>query len=110
VCSSEVVGPDSSFILASRVEIGNTLMQIRYVYDNVENWSKPEGIPFTMKYFLANPTVRKESKGIVVVIVPFNYPLWNMASPVVSMTLLTGIFFSLKNVRLVPLPPEMLSS
>jgi acyl-CoA reductase-like NAD-dependent aldehyde dehydrogenase len=94
VCSSGIEIDDHrlSLTLSSRLEISCSLTEIRHAYDNVEKWAKPEGVPMSMNYFLANPTICKESKGIVAVIVPFNYPVLISIWSAVSMIFLSVFF------------------
>lgn len=63
--------------------MGGSLAEVKLAHSKVEKWSKPEATPFQLNYMLAKPTVRKEPKGVVLIIVPFNYPLWLTFSPLV---------------------------
>jgi aldehyde dehydrogenase (NAD+) len=42
----------------------------------VEKWAKPEKPPFSITWTPFRPTVAKEPKGTVLIINPFNYPVW----------------------------------
>jgi hypothetical protein len=59
-----------------------SLEQIKEIFDNVEKWSKPESVGFSI-YFGARPKIRKEPKGVVLIFVPFNYPILILMSPLV---------------------------
>ena len=59
-----------------------SLEQIKDLFDNVEKWSKPESVGFSI-YFGARPKIRKEPKGVVLIFVPFNYPILILMSPLV---------------------------
>ncbi|KLO15667.1 aldehyde dehydrogenase, partial [Schizopora paradoxa] len=50
-------------------------------YNHVEHWSKTERAPFSMNYFPMGPKIRKEPKGVVLIISPFNYPAWLCLGP-----------------------------
>ncbi|KAF7760966.1 hypothetical protein Agabi119p4_10375 [Agaricus bisporus var. burnettii] len=52
--------------------IGNALD----AWANIEKWSKPERPPFSLNGFPMRPVIYKEPKGVVLVISPFNYPVW----------------------------------
>jgi hypothetical protein len=67
--------------------MAGSLTEVKRAYSKVEKWSKPEAAPLQLNYVLSKPTVRKEPKGVVVIIVPYNYPLWLTFSPLVSIKL-----------------------
>src|SRR5262245_36994749 len=53
-------------------------------YNNVEKWAKTEKAPFSLNYSLMNPKIRKEAKGVVLIIGPFNFPLWSLLRPLIG--------------------------
>ena len=59
-----------------------SLDAVKYTFDNFEKWAKPEGAELSI-YFGARPQVRKEPKGVVLIFVPFNYPIILLMSPLV---------------------------
>ncbi|KAI0301623.1 NAD-aldehyde dehydrogenase [Multifurca ochricompacta] len=63
------------------LEIGGTLAETMGAYNNVAKWSKPERAPWSFNWFTMKPTIRKEPKGVVLIISPFNYPMWLLLSP-----------------------------
>ncbi|TFK95423.1 NAD-aldehyde dehydrogenase [Pterulicium gracile] len=63
-------------------ELGAILNEIKYVLDNFESWAKTEKAPFNIKYAAMKPIIRKEAKGVVLIITPFNYPLFLAIAPV----------------------------
>ncbi|KAK7467379.1 Hexadecenal dehydrogenase [Stygiomarasmius scandens] len=65
-------------------EIGACVGEIYNDYKNVEKWAKPEKAPFSFLWFAMNPTIYKEPKGVVLVISPFNYPMFLSVLPVSS--------------------------
>lgn len=64
--------------------MAGSLGEAKLAHDSVERWSRTEGVHWQFNYFLSRPAVRKEPKGVVAIIVPFNYPLWLLISPMVS--------------------------
>lgn len=50
---------------------------------NIYKWAKTTKPPFNMTWTPMNPYVRQEPKGVVLIIVPFNYPLFLTISPLV---------------------------
>ncbi|KAI9465743.1 NAD-aldehyde dehydrogenase [Lactarius psammicola] len=65
------------------LEIGGTLTEAVNAYHNVAKWSKPERAPWSLNWFATKPTIRKEPKGVVLMIGPFNYPIWLLLRPLV---------------------------
>ena len=60
-----------------------TLSEAVHAYRDVAKWSKPESAPWSLDYFLMKPTIRKEPKGVVLIISPFNYPMLLLLGPLV---------------------------
>lgn len=60
----------------SSLEFNGSLAEAKTAHDNVEKWAKSEAAPWSFNYWMSKPTIRKEPKGVVLIIVPFNYPLW----------------------------------
>ena len=85
-----------------------SLEQIKYIFDNFEKWAKPESVEFSI-YFGARPHIRKEPKGVVLIFVPFNYPIILLASPLVSSPAQPlAATVAKSRVRLERLPPGTL--
>lgn len=68
--------PLQRFTLSVSLEINLTINDIKHAYNNVEKWAKPEKAPFSLNFAAMRPVVYKEPKGAVLIISPFNYPLW----------------------------------
>ncbi|TFY68960.1 hypothetical protein EVJ58_g700 [Rhodofomes roseus] len=66
---------------AQLLELNGTLGELKEAYDNVEKWAAPEKAPFSWLWFAMSPTIRNESKGVVLLISPFNYPLYLLLCP-----------------------------
>ncbi|OCH89619.1 NAD-aldehyde dehydrogenase [Obba rivulosa] len=65
-------------------EIFVTLNEVRCAYDKVAKWAKQESAPFSFNWFAMSPAIRKEPKGVVLVISPFNYPIFLLLTPLVG--------------------------
>ncbi|KAH9060605.1 NAD-aldehyde dehydrogenase [Lactarius vividus] len=63
------------------LEIGSTLGEVVNAYHKVAKWSKPERAAWSLNWFATKPTIRKEPKGVVLIISPFNYPVWLLLRP-----------------------------
>ncbi len=50
---------------------------------NIYKWTKTTKPPFNLTWTPMNPYIRREPKGVVLIIVPFNYPLFLTVSPLV---------------------------
>jgi acyl-CoA reductase-like NAD-dependent aldehyde dehydrogenase len=73
----------SHHVRAYSLEVGSTLSEVMDAYHNVAKWSKPERARWSLNWFAVNPTIRKEPKGVVLIISPFNYPMWLLLGPLV---------------------------
>ncbi|EAU89477.1 aldehyde dehydrogenase [Coprinopsis cinerea okayama7 len=72
-------------VLESRfVEINTCIGDALKAYKNVEKWAKPEYPAFNINFFAMKPTINKVPKGTVLIIAPFNYPLWLTIGPLVG--------------------------
>jgi aldehyde dehydrogenase (NAD+) len=75
-------------------------MDVRAAWASVDKWAKTEKAPFSVNGFPLRPVIYKEPKGVVLIISPFNYPVWLCISPIVRSILRLRPSFSL---MLVPL-------
>jgi aldehyde dehydrogenase (NAD+) len=50
---------------------------------NIYKWTKTSKPPFNLTWTPMNPYLRREPKGVVLVIIPFNVPLYLTVSPLV---------------------------
>ncbi|EED77241.1 predicted protein, partial [Postia placenta Mad-698-R] len=66
------------------VELTGTLTELKDAYDNVEKWASPEKAPFSWLWFAMSPRTRKEPKGTVLIIGPFNYPVYLILCPLAA--------------------------
>jgi acyl-CoA reductase-like NAD-dependent aldehyde dehydrogenase len=58
--------------------------EIKKQYDNVEKWARPDKPPFDLTWAPFRRAIAKEPKGTVLIICPFNYPVWVNFVPLVS--------------------------
>ncbi|KAF7295551.1 hypothetical protein MIND_01095100 [Mycena indigotica] len=63
------------------MEIGASISELMEAYKNVDKWAAPEKPSRTLNFMFMNPVTYKEPKGVVLIISPFNYPLWLIMSP-----------------------------
>ncbi|KAG8947661.1 hypothetical protein FRC04_010595 [Tulasnella sp. 424] len=61
--------------LEATAELGGVVIDLMYLYDNFEAWTKPQKPTFNLKFWAFSPVVRRVPKGVVLVIGPFNFPL-----------------------------------
>ncbi|KZV90687.1 aldehyde dehydrogenase [Exidia glandulosa HHB12029] len=63
------------------VAIANHAMR---AYENVEKWAKPDSPAFSLNTFPMSPRTLKQPKGVVLIIGPFNYPIFCVAVPLIG--------------------------
>ncbi|KNZ72494.1 Aldehyde dehydrogenase family 3 member B1 [Termitomyces sp. J132] len=66
------------------LEINSSASEVKEAYSNVEKWAKPEKPGFSLNFTVMRPVVYKEAKGVVLIISPFNYPLWLTLPPLAA--------------------------
>ncbi|KAG6872490.1 hypothetical protein C0995_009352 [Termitomyces sp. Mi166 len=66
------------------LEINSSASEVREAYCNVEKWVKPEKPGFSLNFTVMRPVIYKEAKGVVLIISPFNYPLWLTITPLAA--------------------------
>ncbi|CAA7261174.1 unnamed protein product [Cyclocybe aegerita] len=86
---------------ARMLEIHSTIGEAKTQWKNVETWAKPSKPPFNFNFFAMRPITRKEPKGTVLVISPFNYPVWLSLGPVAG-AIAAGCTVLLKPSELTP--------
>ena len=50
------------------MELGGSYREVKDAYKNVAKWAKTESVPMTLNWFAARPVIRKEPKGVVLII------------------------------------------
>ena len=66
------------------------LNDIKKTYYRIDKWVKPDSTPFSPLWAAVNPKIRKEPKGVVLIMAPFNFPVLLLLGPLVSLSL-TGM-------------------
>ncbi|KAF8609342.1 NAD-dependent aldehyde dehydrogenase [Ceratobasidium sp. AG-I] len=94
---------------SSFLEIGSLVKETLEMYKSVEKWAKPEKAPFSLNFAAMKPVVRKEPKGVVLIISPFNYPIWLSLSPIIG-AVAAGCAVVLKPSELTPASSTLLAS
>ncbi|KAI6127519.1 NAD-dependent aldehyde dehydrogenase [Pisolithus croceorrhizus] len=83
------------------LELDSTISDCKIAYDSVEKWARTEKAPFSLNFFPMRPVIRKEPKGVVLSISPFNYPVWLALGPMIG-AIAAGNCFVLKPSELSP--------
>ena len=65
------------------MDFGPTYKDVRLAYDNVEKWTRPQGIDFNLSYFAMGPKMKAEPKGVILIISAFNLPVFLTLGPLV---------------------------
>ncbi|KAI0353649.1 aldehyde dehydrogenase [Trametes cingulata] len=65
-------------------DFGIVYAESRAAYDKIEKWTKEQAPEFSANWFLMKPRLKPEPKGVVVLIAPFNYPLFLLLVPLIS--------------------------
>ncbi|KIK05065.1 hypothetical protein K443DRAFT_675362 [Laccaria amethystina LaAM-08-1] len=63
------------------LEINAAISEAYVAYKGVGTWAKPEKPPFSLNFAPMRPVMYKTPKGVVLIISPFNYPLWLAVTP-----------------------------
>lgn len=91
-----------------RLEIDPTIGEIVEAYHSVRKWSATEKAAFSATYFPMNPAVRKEPKGVVLIIAPFNYPVLLLLGPMAS-AIAAGCAVVVKPSELTPASSSLMA-
>ena len=74
-----------------RTDVSAMLSEVNFAYKNIKTWTKASGpTNWTLDWAPFSPTVRKQPAGVVLIITPFNFPLWTLA-PLVSCFILFSL-------------------
>ncbi|KAJ7137790.1 NAD-dependent aldehyde dehydrogenase [Mycena epipterygia] len=90
------------------LEIGASIGEAMEAYRSVETWAKPEKPPLSLSFAFMRPVTYKEPKGVVLIISPFNYPLWLCMSPLAG-AIAAGNAIVLKPSELCPVFASLLT-
>ena len=79
---------------AGRLEIIPTIGEVVDQLNGVDKWSKPTKPPFSLNFAAMRPLIRHEAKGTVLIISPFNYPVWLSIGPLVRIPSFSSLITS----------------
>jgi len=65
-------------------EVQPVLREIRYVRRRLRHWARPERVPTPALLIGTQSEIRREPKGVVLVLAPWNYPVYLALMPVVA--------------------------
>ncbi|KAG8744904.1 hypothetical protein FRC10_009274 [Ceratobasidium sp. 414] len=94
---------------ANFLEIGPLIKEAVDVYKAVDKWAKTESAPFSLNFAAMKPVIRKEPKGVVLIISPFNYPIWLALTPLIG-AIAAGCTAVIKPSELTPATSGLLAS
>jgi len=77
-----------------RLEIVPTIGEVADQINGVEKWSKPIKPAFSFNFAAMRPIIRQEAKGTVLIISPFNYPIWLSIGPLVRISSVSFIIIT----------------
>lgn len=83
------------------LELNPCLSEIYTAFKSVEKWSKPEKPPFSLQWSAMKPVIRKEPKGVILIISPFNFPVTLSLGPLAG-AIAAGNAVLLKPSELTP--------
>jgi len=65
-------------------EVGPTLSELRFIGDHLEDWMKPVTVPGMLFSFPSSGKILYEPYGTVLIISPWNYPIWLSLVPMIG--------------------------
>uniref|UniRef100_A0A914Y3A9 Aldehyde dehydrogenase n=1 Tax=Panagrolaimus superbus TaxID=310955 RepID=A0A914Y3A9_9BILA len=69
--------------ISHALEIANAIVEINYYLENLDEWAAPTYVEKTLTSALDTPMIIKESKGVVLLIGPWNYPASMILLPLI---------------------------
>ncbi|KAF9077136.1 NAD-aldehyde dehydrogenase [Rhodocollybia butyracea] len=94
---------------ARMLDIDPSLGEIKSTLSSFEKWTKQEKAPFSINFTAMRPVIRKEPKGVVLIISPFNYPLF-LTLPLMASAIAAGNAVVLKPAENTPATSALLAS
>ncbi|KAF8322166.1 NAD-aldehyde dehydrogenase [Clavulina sp. PMI_390] len=86
---------------ATMLEIAPVLNEALIAHKKVAKWAAPESVPFDIKTFAMKGQVYKDPQGTVLIIGPFNYPLFCVFVPLIG-AIAAGCAAVIKPSEVVP--------
>ncbi|KAI0649661.1 NAD-dependent aldehyde dehydrogenase [Trametes meyenii] len=65
-------------------DFAGVYIDVKTSYENVEKWTKWRRAEFNLNFFPMGPKMHAEPKGVVLVVAPFNFPVYLILSPLVG--------------------------
>ncbi|KAG8949956.1 hypothetical protein FRC00_007906 [Tulasnella sp. 408] len=62
-------------------ELGSCHAHIMHVLKHIDSWTQTKKAPFDIMWYVMSPKVRQEPRGVVLIIAPFNYPIYTSLMP-----------------------------
>ena len=90
------------------MEIDPTIGEVVTAYHSVRRWAATEKAAFSATWFPMNPAVRKEPKGVVLIVAPFNYPVLLLLGPMAS-AIAAGCAVVVKPSELTPASSSLMA-
>ncbi|CDO77358.1 hypothetical protein BN946_scf184787.g7 [Trametes cinnabarina] len=66
------------------IDLSAVYIDVKLFYDNVEKWTKSRRVGFNLNFAPMSPRVKAEPKGVVLLIGPYNAPVFLLMSPLVG--------------------------
>ncbi|KAJ3880668.1 NAD-aldehyde dehydrogenase [Lentinula edodes] len=94
---------------ARMLDIDPSLVEIKLTLSSFEKWAKQESAPFSINFSAMRPVIRKEPKGVVLIISPFNYPLF-LTIPLMASAIAAGNAVIIKPSENTPATTTLLAN
>ncbi|KAE9394091.1 NAD-aldehyde dehydrogenase [Gymnopus androsaceus JB14] len=91
------------------MDIDTSIGEVKDTLTSFEKWAKPENAPFALNYAAMRPVIRKEPKGLILIISPFNYPIF-LTIPLIASALAAGNAIILKPSENTPATSNLLAN
>ncbi|ESK93570.1 aldehyde dehydrogenase [Moniliophthora roreri MCA 2997] len=89
-------------------EVASCIVEIKHTYAHIDKWVKPEKPPFSLNWTPMRPVIYKEPKGVVLIISPFNYPVF-LTVPILASALAAGNAVVIKPSESTPATSALLA-
>ncbi|CDO75126.1 hypothetical protein BN946_scf185010.g51 [Trametes cinnabarina] len=90
------------------LEFTGVYAEVTTAYKNIEKWAKPQSVDFSLNWFAMRPKLQTEPKGVVLIIAPFNLPLFLLLGPLTS-AIAAGNAAVLKPSEQIPATSQLLA-
>lgn len=94
--------------LTHSLELGNVIVEIDYILDNLKDWAAPQVVERTFLSLLDTPMIVKDPLGVVLILGPWNYPLNLIFMPLVP-AIAAGNTVIIKPSEMAPYTSEALA-